>query len=643
MGNLIKINKLIVQGEEYQRTFVFTNGLNIISGDAYTGKSLVLKCINYCLGESDTIPANVQRELFTYCDRVFLELAINDNTFTLLRDLKTQPNHIHAFFCDFNEIGSYIPKFIAVSDFPKFMFELLEIPELYRIKNKAHDTLKTTEAISFRDIMRFVFIPQDDLGTRNFLKNGNVFVRPKNKSAFQLILNLITPDYDSIAQQIVENTNRIQQINKEISGLNQYLIERSADNKVEKDLELIKVRHSTNELQNKKRALLQQVHEEKQKLNSLYESVQEKTKSIYKEVRFNEDLIRDANFSLLNKKSLHEDYKKEIQELIATKEAMYKVHLDHQEYSCPLCSSTIAMDVPATSVEAIEVVIKQLQTKLKNIEHAIQSNQTELAEKAERLKELLEQQEIYDTVLREFSKKTELPYISELEALNTYIKSFQEKEYVLAEIQRIYKKIEEKEFEILNLNKILDKLREKEKALKVEEKYENDLLEYLNTEYRKSLNEFQFKANPEDSGLDKNNYTPIYADASVFDHESGGLLMCIQIAYIGAILKRKKTDGSINHPGFLMFDTLSKYLGTYKSDEDSNRLDPRSYEAIYSYLIELSENFQIFVVDNTPPEFADNYVKFTFLRAQENEDLKGFIDLSKNELKDLDLDMDNSR
>jgi hypothetical protein len=638
MGHQIKINKLIVQGEEYQRTFEFSNGLNIISGDAYTGKSLVLKCINYCLGESDTIPSNVQRELFSYCDRVFLELMIDKVTFTFLRYLKTQPNNIHAFFCKYNEIGSYIPKLIAVSDFPKFMFELLEIPELYRIKNKVHDTMKTTEAISFRDIMRFIYIPQDDLGTKNFLRNENFFIRPKNKSAFQLILNLVTPDYDSVAQQIVENTNRIQQINKEISGLNQYLIERNVVNKVEKDLELIQVKHSIAELLDKKRELLQQVQEEKQKMNSLYESVQEKTKIIYREVRFHEDLIRDANFSYINKKTLHEEYKKEVQELIATKEAMYKVHLDHQEHNCPLCSSTITMDFSTTSVEVIELVIKQLQSKLKNIEYAIQSSEKELAEKTDKLNELLEQQSIFDTVLREFSKKTELPFLSELEAINAYTKSFQEKEYILVEIQRVFKKIEEKEFEISNLNKILDKLKEKEKALKVEEKYENEVLEYLNTEYRKSINKFQFKANDEDSRLDKNNYTPIYADASVFEHESGGLLMCIQIAYIGAILKRKKVDDNINHPGFLMFDTLSKYLGTYKSDQDSERLDPRSYEAIYSYLVELSEDFQLFVVDNTPPDFADKYVKFIFSRAQETDDLKGFIDLSKNELKNLELE-----
>lgn len=631
MGHQIKINKLVVQGEAYQRTFHFSKGLNIISGDAYTGKSLILKCINYCLGDSDPIPAVVQRELFEYCDRVYLEMQIEDLKLTLLRELKTQVNHIYVFFCEYDSLFSFIPKVIHISDFPKFMFEILEIPELHRIKFRNHDTLKTTESISFRDIMRFVFVSQDELGTKNFLRNENTYIRPKNRSAFQLMLQLVSPDYDSIVAQIVENENRIQNLKREISGLNQYLIERNAENKMEKNLELVQVRKSAEELKNRKKKLLDDIKEEKDKESSLYENIQEKTKHIYLEVRFIEELLRDIRFSWTNKTSLLEEYKKELQELLATKETMYRVKLEEQEHVCPLCSSTIKLDAPITSIDSIENVIKQLNNKVRNIDQSIQVNELEIKQKEKKLKELEEQQEIYNTILRKYSRKTELPYISELEGINSYIKTIEEKEYILLEISRVYKKIEEKEFEISKVIRILEMLREKEKALKVEEKYEQEVLRFLDKEYCEGLKRFHFNPNPLDTKIDRKDYSPIFADASVFAHESGGLLMCIQISYLGSILKRKIVDFEVNHPGFLMLDTLSKYLGTNKSSEEGERLDPKSYAAIYQYLIDLAKDYQIFAVDNTPPELADEYVKYTFARVP--DDLKGFIDLSKNELK----------
>jgi hypothetical protein len=81
-----------------------------------------------------------------------------------------------------------------------------------------------------------------------------------------------------------------------------------------------------------------------------------------------------------------------------------------------------------------------------------------------------------------------------------------------------------------------------------------------------------------------------------------------------------------------MFDTIGKYLGTYleQSGEQYTEemiMDPITYEEIYNVLIDLSKEFQLFVVDNTPHHVAKPYVKYTFF----NHDYKGLVDLSKNE------------
>ena len=61
-----------------------------------------------------------------------------------------------------------------------------------------------------------------------------------------------------------------------------------------------------------------------------------------------------------------------------------------------------------------------------------------------------------------------------------------------------------------------------------------------------------------------------------------------------------------------MLDSISNNLGTNKDAKKVDNLDPESYEAIYKLLLSLAKDFQIFVVDNTPPEFIKS--KFTFYR-----------------------------
>jgi DNA repair ATPase RecN len=85
MRNL-RISKLILEGEKYKRTLVIDKSLTIIKGDGFSGKSLFLKLIEYCLGsKSESIDLTVQTELDQYCDVVFLEITINDKIYTLSR------------------------------------------------------------------------------------------------------------------------------------------------------------------------------------------------------------------------------------------------------------------------------------------------------------------------------------------------------------------------------------------------------------------------------------------------------------------------------------------------------------------------------------------------------------------------------
>lgn len=145
------------------------------------------------------------------------------------------------------------------------------------------------------------------------------------------------------------------------------------------------------------------------------------------------------------------------------------------------------------------------------------------------------------------------------------------------------------------------------------------------------MSRFNFTDTQEDKCyISKETYLPYYNGISVLKHTSGCLLLCMQIAYLGAILELNIEEENNCHPGILFLDTVSNNIGTNSDSKDS--IDPETYNELYKYLVELSDDNQIFIIDNTPPKINKPCKEFVFRRVNPNESLKGLIDISKNEL-----------
>ncbi len=95
----IKIKRLVLLGCDYKRTLEFSDGLTIIRGEKTSGKSLVLSLIDYCLGKSEGIRLNVQKQLNEHCDQVLLEMDINNEKIIFKRNLKRKLKKISIYFC----------------------------------------------------------------------------------------------------------------------------------------------------------------------------------------------------------------------------------------------------------------------------------------------------------------------------------------------------------------------------------------------------------------------------------------------------------------------------------------------------------------------------------------------------------------
>lgn len=134
---------MVIIGCNYKRTLEFNDGLTIIRGEKTSGKSLVLSLIDYCLGKSENIKLNVQKELSNNCDQVLLELNINNEKIIFKRNLKKNQKKISIYFCSLEKIYDYTPKVVDIKEAMLIIMRNLKINEYRKPKSKTHSNEQT--------------------------------------------------------------------------------------------------------------------------------------------------------------------------------------------------------------------------------------------------------------------------------------------------------------------------------------------------------------------------------------------------------------------------------------------------------------------------------------------------------------------
>lgn len=631
MNVVFKIEKLIIKGEEYQRTIQFDDKLTIIRGDGYSGKSLVLNLVAYCLGgNTELIDLAVQKELADNCSEVFLQFKINEAVYTVRRSLNVDKNTILIFLCEYSEHNEYSPWKKKVEDANDYFAELLGLKLHFILRRKSGSKDLSPEKISFRDVMRFLYVKQNELGTSHFMQWDNTFLNGKNKEVFKILNDLVIPNIEEIEREIQIAQNEVNEklsINK---GLIDYLNKRDAVVL----LQLVDIREKYNEdihkYSDKKKELVLSYRDSKE--NEVYALLSQDIYAITNEMHDINGKLSDLRLSLLNKQLLISEYQSEKEKLDATLEALKKIKITEHSEHCPLCNSVINVVYEENNVEDVEVAIFQLNTKLKTLQKLINQDQYKIVENERKLLEYGEKKKIYSNALNEYKRNIEVPFLSEIETYNSLIKDVTGERNKINSLIDIHKEIEENESRIKVLNDTIEKLEKNKKMLQQAEKREENILKELNKQYRILMRRFNFKDTFEDTCyISRDTFLPYYSGNSIIKHTSGSLLLCMGIAYLGAVIEIGIGDERNCRPSILLIDTVANNIGTDLEVKDS--LDPKTYIEIYKYLYELSEKNQIILVDNTPPQLDGQKIEYIFQRIEDqNEKLKGLIDETKNEI-----------
>lgn len=639
--NGIKINKLRVEGDKYRRTLEFDDGINIISGDIYSGKSLVLRLIDYIFGKRE-INLNVQKALDKWCDKVFLEVMINNKVYTLRRNLKKQKTKFYIYYCNLNLISEYTPKVLEKKEYSLLLTELLNIPKYKLLKYKKRSEDRELESIGLRDVFRFVYIDQHDLGTHNFLKRNEKDKFRKNKYTFDILMNLVEEDVDGVKEELASIINNINDNNKIILGLKSFLKEGKLEDEESIKSERNDLDMQINEYINQKREIINKIKDNKPIESPIYNKLLKDRNINIKLEQEIDEKISDISLELLSREELLNSYKQELKEIDATKEINYKLEVINHIVKCPLCNSEVKELMKSKSELSIfEDIEKELTNKVKMLDGligALREKKSNLYNDKVHYKNKIEK---LTTILEKYNTNysPQLKYINELEMLNNLIAKGNYELQKYQESLKVHNKIKEKEEENIEKEKTRNKLQEKVDNLIVDNGYKKQLIKELNKNYLLLLNKLGYNINPEDTYIREDNYIPYYNQANVYEHDSGGVLVCIQIAYLGAIIMTANQYNGAKHPNILMLDTIGKYLGSYKEiyvsdNEQVEVMDEQTYRELYGILKMISTYSQIIIVDNTPPIEEGKNIKYIFKNKSKSREAiseYGLIDLTKNE------------
>ncbi len=625
----LRIKKLVLEGINYKRTLNIENHLVIIKGDGYSGKSLFLKLIYYGLGsKSDLIDLTVQKELARYCDEIYLEVEINEKRFTFNRKISNDRNTMQIYLCPYEECTEYSPWKKSIEEFMDFLVDELGIVFHSILRKKPGSRDLNDEKITFRDLMRYVYIKQNELGTNQFLDNLNSFITGKNKEVFKIINDLIIPDIEEIDKEIQVKQNEFNRLESVNRGMEEYLNNRDASILAELINSKDKFDKEIKNLKDKKNSI---IYEHKNKNDDIYLQLKKDITYLDTNIIQYEKEKADLSISINNKNVLLEDYQEEYEKLVVTLEAMKKIKISNHKSQCPLCNSMVSVELAEEeNCNDIENVVEQLKNKMTTLIKLSTEEKNNINQLEIELKNAYEKKDIYLNAMNEYKGNIDVPYLSEIESINSIIKAYTDDKHKITSLIDIHNDVNRNMVTIERLKNELTKLKKKKEELAKLTIRQEMMLNNLNYKYRLLMKRFNFTdLNPDECYISKENYMPYYSGSSVMKHNSGCLLLCMQIAYLGAILELNQEEENNCHPSLLMLDTVSNNIGTDKNE--NNSIDPKTYAEIYNYLSELSLNNQIFIIDNTPPEITIEHTEFFFHRVNPGEKLRGLIDTTKNE------------
>jgi len=618
----ILIVQLILVGHRKNYVTRFNPGVNIIYGDSATGKSSILELINYAFGSKNFI---YEREIETSVKYLALELSLNNITFVIKRDIFSPQKNIEVYQSTFAEIDAVYPKLLA-ADFSSnkgpdgyisdFLLEALNLPIL-KVKEAPSKVDSPMVRLSFRDLLKYSYLKQDDVGSKGFLGNGNWPLSNKNKQTFKYIFNLLDSNISALEGELGRVTAQKNRLDMKYDSISEFLRE----TRFESSVELL---DSQDELTRQATILQEQLQHINSSItsdNQTYSYLKGKLAEVSDAIKLNNYQSKHSISTIERFSRLKNDYLIDVAKIKSIIEANTLIGgVVNSAFPCPICDNTINLkdvndEYQMDESKNASQEINSINRRVKDLDILIQQEREKLSVLKSELKDLQDDEEKARRLLDLEAGNMISPYLAERDGIFSEYATVKEKIRQVennSKVRRQHKIIFE---EAKSLSESIDKLSNQLAELRKTAPSLDEVLATLGDLLATYLETVKIK-DRRDISISKSTLLPVLRNRDYGEITSGGLRTILSIGYL-AILFKLSLRKDMNLPAFIMVDTVGKYLGKTQSQyketdtrEDSKEgvSDPTKYKNMYAYMLSLAESAenlnipcQILLVDNDVP------------------------------------------
>lgn len=627
MASSILINQLVVVGRNKNYTVNFNPGVNIIYGDSNTGKSSILNLIDYLLGSKKF---KLYPEIEAAARYAVLDVTLNDDRYTIKRDIFDENRVMEVFPCEIARIGeypakTYLPNFKANSNnsnsgyFSDFLLDALNLNNIKIKESPSKDDSKLVR-LSFRDLFKYCYVNQDSLGSENFLKSENYALRAKSKEVFKYIFNALDSNISSLEGQISEKINQRNKIDKTYSTVSEFLRDAEFGTFSSLDQEIENIDKNIADIETQ----IVELNRRQTADPEVYRTIKTELANLGLERQAAIQNMHEQRLKIERFTRLKNDYLNDVTKFKASIAANSVIgEVESEIELCPVCDNTLEVSVAKrrfdiTPEENLSSEISLLKRRARDTENIVnetkklwEENKLALAEIERAESQALKMQE-------QNTKDFSSPYLAERDVFVAQAGELKQKRKDLISRLKIRnqhnylsKSVESLELRISQLQKQLDELREQTPTM-------SDVLSDLADNLKSYLIYVKIKS-PTNISYDANSFSPRVRGIEYSDITSGGLRTIVAIGYLCSLME-EALKSTISFPSFLMIDTVGKYLGKTKEQKydeetdfsaDVNEAvsDPLKYQNIYEYIIQLAGDYdlkqrtcQFILVDNDVPD-----------------------------------------
>ncbi len=423
------IKKVIAKSDTKPTSFVeFTEGLNIIQGRSDTGKSCIVKCIEFVFGGDMKHLKTPFKESSGFNEAVVV-LSTDEGDITISRKVGKNSAEVSAPEIDWIEGGTYaLKKPPKTTKNPKpvlneIMMQLLgfnEEPEV--TKNARFDK----ERMTWASLLRLVYVKEGRIDSEEaiFEPTDNYEKTPFLSSLLYLIYGHDFGNADAQTKKEIKKARR-EAVKEYLNGKIQIASDRREQ--LEKQMQLF---DGVN--------VEQTISDMVSSLNATEQSISaalDKSKSLLGEIMKGEKRLAQCNVLLSRYEYLRSQYKADIQRLSFIVEGEQETKKLPTVSTCPFCEGKIVHRKKATYVDASKAELTRIIAQLEGLDTAEKNVHREKEEIEAALEKLRQERDDIDRLIKDELKPKSAELEASINALKAYVRLSEEMRVVAAYAQ----------------------------------------------------------------------------------------------------------------------------------------------------------------------------------------------------------------